>query len=103
MAALPATFAACMPGPCPYVRCTAHLYLSVDPTTEAITLNFPGLEVWELRETCTLRAAARGGMSVKRVAKLVNLSPDRVAHIIERALGTAKQNGGADLRAASEP
>src|SRR5579883_1688716 len=45
---------ASMPRPCPFVSCSHHLYLDVNPETGAIKLNFPHLEVWEMAETCSL-------------------------------------------------
>ena len=43
-----------MQRPCPFVSCSHHLYLDVNPETGAIKLNFPHLEVWEMAETCSL-------------------------------------------------
>ena len=37
-----------MARPCPFVSCTHHLYLDVNPETGAIKLNFPHLEPWEI-------------------------------------------------------
>ena len=41
-------------GPCPWVSCKYHLYLDVNERTGSIKLNFPGLEVWELPDTCAV-------------------------------------------------
>jgi hypothetical protein len=81
----------CAPGPCPHVGCARHLYLDVLPPRRPggqprIRLNFPGKEVWELEETCSLRearrAAAAGGYNGRdRVARLLNLTEERVRQI----------------------
>ena len=57
--------------PCPYVSCKHHLYLDV---TEfgGIKLNFPGLEVWELEETCALDVAERGGVTLDEARSCSN-------------------------------
>ena len=58
---------ATMPRPCPFVSCSHHLYLDVNPETGAIKLNFPHLEVWEMPETCSLDVADRGGITLEEV------------------------------------
>lgn len=80
----------CPPGPCPFVACPHNLMVNVDRATEAITLNFPALEVHELRETCSLRAAKRGRLSEAQVGKLVNMTRDGVAQVVARALRKLK-------------
>src|SRR6476660_6053721 len=65
----PPTREACtqMQRPCPFVSCSHHLYLDVNPATGAIKLNFPHLEVWEMAETCSLDVAAKGGITLEEV------------------------------------
>ena len=58
--------------PCPYVSCKHHLYLDVSPRTGAIKLNFPDLEVWEMKETCALDVADRGGTTLEDVGAIMN-------------------------------
>lgn len=48
-----------MPRPCPFVSCVHHLYLDVNSDTGAITQNYPGLEVWEIPDTCALDVVDR--------------------------------------------
>jgi len=62
----PGTREACrgMPRPCPFVSCSHHLYLDINPATGAIKLNFPHLEVWEMAETCSLDVADKGGITL---------------------------------------
>lgn len=74
----------CPTGPCPFAACRHNLMVNIDRATEAITVNFPALDVHELRETCALRAAKRGGMSEAQVGKLVNLSRRGVQEVLAR-------------------
>jgi len=67
--------------PCPWVRCKAHLFLDVNEETGAIKLNFPHLEVWEMKETCSNDVADRGGHTLEEVGALVNLTRERVRQI----------------------
>lgn len=84
----PQTRAECrsMPRPCPFVSCKFHLYLNVDPTTGAITLNFPDLEVWELKETCVLDVADRQGITLEQVSEILDLTRERIRQVEVRGL-----------------
>lgn len=73
-------------GPCPWVSCHHNLYLEVDDLTGAVKLNFPDKAVEELAETCSLRVAARGALSLEEVGKLVNLTQERVSQIEDDGL-----------------
>ncbi|TAL28994.1 MAG: hypothetical protein EPN98_21365 [Phenylobacterium sp.] len=79
-------------GPCPWVLCRHHLYLDVDEKTGALKLNFPGLEVHELAETCSLRQIRSrsddGGltgkpMKLEEIGKLMNITLERTRQIVE--------------------
>ncbi len=72
--------------PCPYVSCKYHLYLDVSPRTGAIKLNFPDLEVWEMKETCALDVADRGGTTLEDVGAIMNLTRERIRQVEVRAL-----------------
>jgi hypothetical protein len=72
--------------PCPFVSCKHHLYLDVSPRTGAIKLNFPDLEVWEMRETCALDIADRGGTTLEDVGAIMNLTRERIRQVEVRAL-----------------
>jgi hypothetical protein len=61
------------PRPCHIVSCKHHLYLDVDPESGDIHLNFPGKEIWELKETCSLDVADRGAQKLKDVGVLTGL------------------------------
>ena len=79
----PMSRAECVGGvrPCPYVSCKHHLYLDVNPTTGSIKLNFPGLEVWEMAETCALDIADRGGITLEEVGLIMNLTRERIRQV----------------------
>lgn len=79
------------PRPCPFVSCSHHLYLDVSPKTGSIKLNFPDLDVDELKETCALDVADRGGTILEEVGALMNLTRERVRQI--------EVNGGAKMAA----
>jgi hypothetical protein len=72
--------------PCPFVSCKHHLYLDVSPRTGAIKLNFPDLEVWEMKETCALDIADRGGTTLEDVGAIMNLTRERIRQVEVRAL-----------------
>ena len=67
--------------PCPWVACKHHLYLDVNPETGSIKINFPDLEPWELKETCALDVAERGGITLEEVGEIMNLTRERVRQV----------------------
>lgn len=78
--------------PCPYVSCSAHLYLDVDPETGALKLNFPNLEVWEMPWSCSLdeAAASQGdGLTLEQVAARMNLTRERIRQLEARVFTRA--------------
>jgi hypothetical protein len=79
----PRTRAEClkMGRPCLFVSCKHHLYLDVNPQTGSIKLNFPDREVWELKETCALDVAERGGLTLEEVGEILNLTRERVRQL----------------------
>jgi hypothetical protein len=72
--------------PCPWVSCRYHLYLSVNPESGAITINFPNQEPWDLKETCALDVAERGGITLEEVGELMNLTRERVRQLEVKGL-----------------
>ena len=70
-------------GWCPLVSCKHHLYLDSNPRTGSIKLNFPDLEVWELRDCCSLEIADRDGVSLDYVGKKMNLTRERTNQVLE--------------------
>ncbi len=77
--------------PCPFVSCKHNLYLDVDPSTGSIKRNFPDLEVWEMRETCALHVAARGGATLEEVGEIMNLTRERVRQLELQALRAVRE------------
>lgn len=72
--------------PCPWVACRFHLYLDVNPDTGTIKLNHPGLEPWELAQSCALDVADDQAGTLDVVGKILNLTRERVRQIEVRAL-----------------
>ena len=95
----PMTREACkaMTRPCPFVSCSHHLYLDVNPETGAIKLNFPHLEVWEMAETCSLDVADRGGITLEEVGAILNLTRERIRQVEVRGLYKIKDHSGNEL------
>ncbi len=84
----PRTRAECKSGPrpCPHVSCKHHLYLDVSPYTGTIKINFPDIEVWEMRVSCALDIADHGGMRLEDVGELMNVTRERARQIEIQAL-----------------
>lgn len=90
---LPRTRRECEGGarPCPLVSCRHHLFLDVNPLTGSIKLNFPGLAVWELPETCSLDVAARSSHTLAQLAPLFGMVSEQGARqLLLRALEAAE-------------
>ncbi|HUU03090.1 MAG TPA: sigma factor-like helix-turn-helix DNA-binding protein [Myxococcota bacterium] len=78
--------------PCLFVSCKHHLYLDVNPDTGSIKLNFPDKEVWELRETCALDVAGRGGLTLEEVGEILNLTRERIRQVEAAGLKKLLEN-----------
>jgi len=83
--------------PCPFVSCSHHLYLDVNPESGAIKLNFPHLEVWQMAETCSLDVADRGGITLEEVGAILNLTRERIRQVEVRGLHKIKAHTGDEL------
>ncbi|RYG20786.1 hypothetical protein EON82_19870 [bacterium] len=86
--------------PCPFVSCKHHLFLDVSSRTGAIKLNFPDLEVWEMRETCAIDVADRGGTTLEEVGAIMNLTRERIRQV--EVKGLAKLQALRDMMALRE-
>jgi DNA-directed RNA polymerase sigma subunit (sigma70/sigma32) len=75
------------------VSCRYHLYLDVNPETGSIKLNFPHLQVWEMKETCALDVSDRGGATLEEVGEILNLTRERIRQVEVRGLLKLKQEG----------
>ncbi len=82
--------------PCPFVSCKHHLYLDVNDETGSIKINFPDLEVWQMRETCSLDVADRGGITLEEVGEILNLTRERIRQVEVRGLLRLKMEGVGD-------
>lgn len=71
------------PRPCPFVSCRHHLYL--EAKGDKIKMNFPDMEPDELRWSCSLDVADRGGITLEEVGSLMNITRERVRQIEGRA------------------
>lgn len=76
--------------PCPWVSCRHHLYLDISPVTGSIKLNFPGRELEDIDESCSLDVAERGSSTLAQIAKRLNVTRQGVALVEHRALVKAK-------------
>ena len=74
------------PRPCPWVSCKHHLFLDVNPETGSIKLNFPDKDLTEMRETCALDVADRGGITLEEVGAILNLTRERIRQVEVRGL-----------------
>jgi hypothetical protein len=94
--------------PCPWVACKHHLYLDINPETGSIKINFPDLEPWDLKHTCALDVAERGGITLEEVGEIMNLTRERIRQVEVRGLLKLKMGSpspdelGAELLAAKE-
>jgi hypothetical protein len=88
--------------PCPYVACRHNLFLDVLPKIGSIKLNFPGLEPWEIEQSCSLDIAARGGVTLEEVGAAMNITRERVRQIETMAYAKIRAAGEAELIEALE-
>jgi hypothetical protein len=72
--------------PCPWVACKFHLYLDVNPETGSIKINFPDLEPEDMKDTCSLDVAERGGITLEEVGEIMNLTRERIRQVEVRGL-----------------
>ncbi len=101
----PRTRGECMTSerPCPFVSCKHHLYLDVNPETGSMKLNFPDLEVWEMKETCSLDVADRSGITLEEVGEILNLTRERIRQVEVRGLLKLKMVGPGEEPLPGEP
>lgn len=88
-----------VPRPCPYVGCRYNLYADVNEKTGSIKLNFPDLEVDEMKSSgCALDEAERGGLNIEDVGALLNVTRTRVQQIEAAAADKIVRGGFVDAR-----
>lgn len=83
----PRSRAECRDGarPCPFVSCRYHLHLDVNPAG-SLKLNHPGLEPWQLLETCALDVADRGGTTLQEVGDVLGVTKEGARTIQLKAI-----------------
>lgn len=88
----PKTRAECRGGcrPCLYVSCRFHLYLDVNEAG-SIKVNHPEVEPWEMKETCALDIAERGGLTHEEIGRLLNVTRERARQLEAAGLGKLKR------------
>ena len=79
--------------PCLYVSCKHNLYLDVNMMTGSIKFNFPDKDIYELKETCALDVAERGGITLEEVGEILNLTRERVRQLEMSALEKIRAAG----------
>ena len=68
--------------PCLFVSCRHHLFIEVNAENGSVKLNFPGLEPWELPESCALDAAeSERGLTLDEVGQRLNLTRERTRQL----------------------
>lgn len=72
--------------PCVRISCKHSLYLDINPETGSIKINFPDLEPWELKHTCALDVAERGGITLEEVGEIMNLTRERIRQVEARSV-----------------
>lgn len=90
---LPMTRADCIDGPrpCPYVSCSHHLLLDVNPSGN-LKLNFPDLvtdddvRLEEMPATCALDLAGTGGVTLDLAGRALNVTRERIRQIEGRLI-----------------
>lgn len=96
LAERPRTRGDCVGGerPCPWSGCRHHLALDINPQSGSIKMNHPDREIWELKETCALDVAERGGITLEEVGEVMNLTRERIRQVEVRGLAMLKIAGG---------
>lgn len=78
--------------PCPWVTCRHHLYLDIS-ADGSIKVNFPGVEVEDLEESCSLDVADRGENTLKQVGDILDLTRERIRQIESRGILRLRRSG----------
>ena len=93
----PRTRADCVggPRPCPWLSCSHHRYLSVNPRNGSIMLHCPAVLPWEMEDSCLLDVIdQRGELTLEAIGALHSVTKERARQV--------EQKGKALLRAAWE-
>lgn len=86
-----------VPRPCPYAGCKFNLYL--DPLKGGnIRATFPDIEPGDMKESCALDIADRGGATLEEVAACLNVTRQRIEQAEKIALMKLFNNKASRLR-----
>lgn len=89
--------------PCPWASCRHHLALHISRQTGAIEPLQPGVEIWEMAETCALDLAERGGepgsglgpgKTLGEVGALFGVTRERIRQVELKATNKIKRGRG---------
>ncbi len=78
--------------PCLFVSCKHHLYLDVNTETGTIKYNFPDISLFEMKETCALDVADRGGITLEEVGEILNLTRERIRQVEVKGLSKLRHH-----------
>lgn len=78
--------------PCPWASCRYHLAINMSHGGSEVVMSFPDLEIWEIPETCALDVADRGDHRLEEIAKITNVTRERIRQIEARSLITLRPN-----------
>lgn len=90
--ARPKTRGECQDGvrPCPWVSCRHHLAYEVTPDGDLRHM-FPGVELGEMQDTCSLDVSDRGPSRLVDVVEVTNISIKVVQDTEDRAIETMRE------------
>ena len=80
--------------PCPWVSCRYHMYMDVLPKHGSIKMNFAELEPEDLKESCALDIADKGGVTLDEAATAMNITRERVRQIEAKVLIEIRRRAG---------
>lgn len=100
----PRVRADCLPGginaarPCPWAACKYSLILEVHAASGAIKLNADLDALEQLRATCVLDVADRGGITLEEVGETLQVTRERIRQVEAQALALiARSRAGSEL------
>ena len=84
------------PRPCPYAGCRHHLAYEALPSGSILEV-FAGVEIWDMRHTCSLDIADDGTHTLDDVGEIFGVTRERVRQIEEQALAKLHELLDADI------
>lgn len=74
--------------PCPFVSCRYNLFIDV---TKAGSIVYNAAKLEDMKETCALDVAARGGVTLEEIGESLGCTRERVRQIAAAALEKTKE------------